>query len=428
MNLGKKIIGILVILMAMSLVISCSGKKAKESEKVVIDFWHLDSNDMHHPEWTRIAEEFMEMNPNVEIKITVLENDAYKSKIATVMQSGNPPDIFRSWGGGVMNYYAQAGLLQDITNEYKNNWSSKIGAGSVGVYSYKDKIYGLPYTMGGVGFWYNKELLAKAGYTAPPTTWKAYIDCVKSLQAANITPIALGEGEKWPGHFWWVYLAVRLGGKEAFDAVTIGNGSFKDEPFVKAGYLLKDLVALKPFQEGFLGASYGGDQAALMGNGQAAMELMGQWAPAVQIGSSESKEGIGDKLGFMPFPEVEGGKGKMTDLMGGGDGLVIGKNAPKEAIEFLKYITSIEVQKNLTRGPLGIVPTAIGAESALTDPNLIAINKAASEAKYFQLYYDQYLPPATGEVIKDATQGLFAGTMTPEEVAEAIDKSYQAER
>lgn len=58
MNLGKKIIGILVILMAMSLVISCSGKKAKESEKVVIDFWHLDSNDMHHPEWTRIAEEF----------------------------------------------------------------------------------------------------------------------------------------------------------------------------------------------------------------------------------------------------------------------------------------------------------------------------------------------------------------------------------
>jgi len=77
---------------------------------------------------------------------------------------------------------------------------------------------------------------------------------------------------------------------------------------------------------------------------------------------------------------------------------------------------------------LGIVPTAIGAETALTDPNLIAINKAVSAASYFQLYYDQYLPPATGEVVKDATQGLFAGTMSPQEVAAAVDRSYQAEK
>lgn len=428
MNLGKKIIGIVLVLMALSLIVSCSGKKEKADGKVTIDFWHLDSNDLHSPEWERFAAEFMAMNPNVDIKITVLENDAYKSKIATVMQSGNPPDIFRSWGGGVMNSYVKAGLLKDITKEYNNNWNSKIGEGAVGVYSYKDKIYGLPYTMGGVGIWYNKELLAKVGYSTPPDNWTDFLDCVKKLRKANITPIALGGGEKWPGHFWWVYLAVRLGGKEAFEKATIGNGSFTDEPFIKAGYLLKDLIALNPFQEGFLGASYGGDQAALMGNGQAAMELMGQWAPAVQIGSSESKEGIGDKLGFMPFPAVEGGKGKLTDLMGGGDGLIIGKNAPKEAVEFLKYITSREVQIDLTKGPLGIVPTAIGAEVALTDPNLIAVNKAAAEAEYFQLYYDQYLPPATAEVIKDATQGLFAGTMTPEQAAEAINTSYQAEK
>jgi raffinose/stachyose/melibiose transport system substrate-binding protein len=31
------------------------------------------------------------------------------------MQSGSPPDIFQSWGGGVLKQYADAGLVQDLT-------------------------------------------------------------------------------------------------------------------------------------------------------------------------------------------------------------------------------------------------------------------------------------------------------------------------
>jgi raffinose/stachyose/melibiose transport system substrate-binding protein len=170
----------------------------------------------------------MESHPNVKINITVFENEAYKSKLTTVIQSGDPPDIFRSWGGGVMNSYADAGLLREITNEVQNNWDSKIGAGPIGVFSYKGKTYGLPYDMGGVGIFYNKELLGKVGYDKPPDTWKGFVECVKKLKAAGIIPIALGEGDKWPGHFWWVYLAVRLGGKEAFDAAYSRTGSFKD--------------------------------------------------------------------------------------------------------------------------------------------------------------------------------------------------------
>ena len=62
-----------------------------------------------------MADDYMAMHPNVKIEITVLENEAFKSKLTTVMQAGNPPDIFQSWGGGVMNEYVDAGLLRDIT-------------------------------------------------------------------------------------------------------------------------------------------------------------------------------------------------------------------------------------------------------------------------------------------------------------------------
>ena len=106
------------------------------------------------------------------------------------------------------------------------------------------------------------------------------------------------------------------------------------------------MIALEPFQDGFLGATYG-DEATAMGNGKAAMELMGQWAPAVEKDNSADKKGIGDNLGWFPFPMVEGGAGDPGDAVGGGNGFAIGKNASPEAIDFVKYLTTAEAQQEL---------------------------------------------------------------------------------
>ena len=91
--------------------------------------------------------------------------------------------------------------------------------------------------------------------------------------------MALGEGDKWPGMHMWAYLVTRIGGKANFEGALLRTGSFTDAPFVEAGKKLQELLALQPFQDGFLGATYG-DEATAMGNGKAAMELMGQWAPS----------------------------------------------------------------------------------------------------------------------------------------------------
>ena len=72
------------------------------AEKVTINWWHISTKDPALGDWQKMADDYMAAHPNVDIKITVLENEAYKSKLATVMQSGNPPDIFRSWGGGIV--------------------------------------------------------------------------------------------------------------------------------------------------------------------------------------------------------------------------------------------------------------------------------------------------------------------------------------
>ena len=400
--------------------------EAPAGEPVTITWWHITTKDPGLSDWQKMADDYMAAHPNVTIEITVLENEAFKTKLTTVMQSGDPPDIFQSWGGGTFNQQVEAGLLKDITADLEADaaWKESFAPGALGVYSYQGKNYGVPWDMGMVGFWYNKDLFEQAGIDAPPATWAEFLEDVQALKDAGITPISIGEGDKWPGMHFWNYLATRICGQAKFEDAMARTGSFTDPCFVEAGVKLQELLALEPFQEGFLGATHD-EMQATFGNGQAAMELSGQWAPSTQAANAADTVGVAN-LGLFGFPAVEGGAGAGTDVVGGGNGFAIGKNAEPEAIDFVKYLTSVENQTIIAANGSGI-PVVKGSEQGLTDPNMLQVAETFAAADYFQLYYDQFLPPATGSVLNDSVQGLFAGTLTPEEVAQAVEDSVAAE-
>ncbi len=394
---------------------------AAPAKKVEINWWHISTKDPGLTYWQKLADDYMATHPNVTIKITVLENEAFKTKLTTVMQSGNPPDIFQSWGGGTMVEQAKAGLLKDISADMAANngaWKNTFAQGALGVYAYQGKQYGVPWDMGMVGWWYNKDLFAKAGIQNTPKTWTEFLDAVKKLKAAGITPIALGEKDSWTGMHIWSYLATRIGGQAAFEAALNRKGSFAGPAFVKAFEKLNELIALQPFQAGFLGNTHD-EMQATFGNGKAAMELSGQWAPSVESANAADKKGVAN-LGMFGFPAVEGGAGDATDVIGGGNGFAIGKNAPQEAIDFVKYLTTASAQSQMASLGMGI-PVVKGSEVGLKDANMVEVQKAFAAAKYFQLYYDQFLPSAVGDAINSNVQTVFAGTATPQQAAQAIE-------
>jgi raffinose/stachyose/melibiose transport system substrate-binding protein len=397
------------------------------AKKVTIEWWHITTIDPGKTLWQDMANEYMAAHPNVKINITILENEAFKTKLTSVMQGGTPPDIFQSWGGGTMNDQIDAGMLQDITSYLDANggaWRNTFAPGALAVYAKDGKNYGVPWDMGMVSWWYNKDLFTKAGIANPPTSWTELLDDVKKLKAAGITPISLGEKDSWTGMHIWSYLATRICGEKGFMAAASRTGSFTDACFVEAGKALKDLIDLQPFQSGFLGASHD-DMQGTFGNGKAAMELSGQWAPGSEAGQAADKKGVAN-LGMFTFPAVESGAGDITDAMGGGNGFAIGKNAPPEAVDFVKYLTSAENQARVAASGGGI-PVVKGGEKGLiapdskANPAMVDVQKAFAAAKYFQLYYDQYMPSAMGSIINDAVAKLYAGTSTAEQVAQEIE-------
>ena len=198
----------------------------------------------------------------------------------------------------------------------------------------------------------------------------------------------------------WTYLVLRSGGGEALSKM-IETGDWNTDACINAGKAVEALNALDPYQKGYASAVYN-DEAAAVGNGKAAMELMGQWAPSVQKDQSANKTGLGDKLGWFAFPTLAGGAGAATDGVGGGNGIAVGKNAPPEAIDFLKFFMDKTNQDKLNTDGVGLA-TTVGTESTVTDPNLQAVLAGRGAATFMQLYLDQATTGNLAATFNDAT-------------------------
>ena len=187
---------------------------------------------------------------------------------------------------------ARAGVLKDITKFMEGEWAATLSPAGVKAFTYDGKVYGAPMKTSLEILWYNKALLKKAGVDpASLATWSGFLDAVKKCKAAGITPLATGGGDKWPLHFYWTMLALRIGGKEAFEAAYNRTGEGFDSPtFVKAGEMFKELIDLQPFQPGFLGAKYP-DAAGYFGDGKAAMFFMGDFLYARAENKQPKRQG-----------------------------------------------------------------------------------------------------------------------------------------
>lgn len=391
---------------------------------VTITWWHIQTTDPLKTAFATVAADYEKLHPNVKIVITPLANEDFKAKLATAMQAGDPPDIFHSWGGQILAQYGQAGLTKDLTSDLQGGWGDTFSPAALAMNTTNGHTYAVPFQLSGIGIWYNKALFQKAGIAAPPATWDQFMAAVTKLKAAGITPIALGDKEGWEGMYWYQYLAMREGGQQAVQAALDGTGSFNSAAFINAGTLVKQLISAGAFPNGYQGIDYTAEET-LMGSGKAAMELQGDWSPSLQKADDPKGQGLGTALGFMPFPTVTGGAGTSPEMMAGVGGYALGKNAPPEAVDFLKYLTNVENETNYATQ--GYFLTSVkGTVAAVKDPAIQQVGTMLSNAPWLQNFFDQSVSQATAIPLVNAITGIFAGSSTPAQAAKAMAAAVSA--
>jgi raffinose/stachyose/melibiose transport system substrate-binding protein len=392
-----------------------------EAESVVIHWWHSITDAAQRQFLLKAVRDFEAQHPAVAVEETVVEAADYNSRLAAALRSGPPPDLFQSAGDYSVRSFAAAGYLQDITDAMGGDWGGGFLPAARGLYASGGRQYGAPFSFSVVGVWYNKALFRRAGIDAPPADWDDFLADIRVLKNNGIVPITLGEGDEWSGAFWWEFLVLRLGGSAAIEDLLGGKTDFTAAPFVGAGERLAELISLHPFQPGFLDTGTYPDASAVFGDGNAAMHLMGEWESQNQRETSSSGRGLGADLGWFPFPSVSGGAGGPDDFLGGGNGWLVGRDAPAPALDFLKFITGGDFECLMIQP--GAMPAALAAGECLAEPFPRAVWQAAGKAGYFQVYYDLYFPSPIGQAVNHGVRGLFTGSLSPAEVAESIDEA-----
>lgn len=392
-----------------------------------ITWWHNSNNEPGKGYYEQVAKDFEDANPGVDIQISAMAHEDMVDKLEAAFQSGDVPDVYMERGGGELADHVDAGLVRDLTDDAAEE-IGKIG-GSVAGWTVDDKTYALPYSLGVVGFWYNTDLFEKAGVTAPPTTMSELYDVIDQLKAADVTPISVGAGDKWPAAHYWYYTALRSCSEDVLkDAVT--SLDFSDACFVQAGEELEKLIATEPFNRGFLTtpAQEGATSASgLLATERVAMELAGHWEPGVMQGITDDGKGLGEKTAWFPFPEVEGGQGDPAAQLGGGDAWAVAETAPDAAVDFVKYLLSDEVQTGFAENDMGL-PTNPAATGSVSDPALAELLKVRDASPFIQLYFDTAFGTSVGGAMNDEIALLFAGKASPEDVVEATQQAADMEK
>jgi len=394
------------------------------SADTTVTVLHVSENPAQKAVWEKIAKDYNAEHKGVKVEFKYLENEAFKAKLPTMLQSNDSrPDLFYSWSGGVMQAQDKAGFLKDITADV-GPVEATMAPTAVDAFKVDGKVVGVPFEVGEVAFYYNKKLFEKAGVKAEDIkTWDDFLAAVKKLKAAGIVPIVVGAGEKWPMHFYYSYLVMRIGGETALANAKAGkDGGFKNATFVEAGKRLRELAALEPFQPGYLSTKHT-ESAGIFGDGKAAMDLMGQWLLSMQGPNSVGGKGLPeDDIGILSFPMLPGGKGKATDTLGGINGWLVTKTAPPEAVDFLKYFSQAKYAKEAA-ATAAYIPVVKGSEAFITDPLVKHLADDLAVTTYHQNYFDQDLGPSVGRVINDISVAVAAGEMKPEAAAAAIQEA-----
>ena len=391
---------------------------------VTIKWLHLNAeNSPNMPGILKAVAEYEAKTGN-KVELQYLENESFKAKLPTMLQSDDRPDIFYSWSGGVMYDQARAGFLRDISGVVSDDYLSTLSAAAANAFTFEEQRVGIPTHVAQVAWWYNKELVNQAGVDVSKIVyWEDLLEVVKQIKSAGITPICLGGKDKWPVHFIWTHLHIRNGGKDLF-LESLNNGGWGRPEYVKSGEQMLELVALDPFQNGYLAATWP-DQAGLFGDGKCAMALMGNWMYGAQASNSASGEGLGDgNMGMFNMPATKGGLGDPGDTLGGINGWLFSSSAPDEAVELIMHYVSKEIQSEDAANGV-YIPVVKGADTSIKNPFLKQVAGNIANSKYHQIFYDQFLGADIGRVVNDVSTDLAAGIISPEEATAQVQEAWE---
>ena len=378
-------------------------------------------SDMSNPAPRAVMEgmvaRFGEMHPDLNIELTVIDREAYKTQIRNFL-TADAPDVANWYAANRMRPYVDAGLFEDVSDIWEGQLSEEL-ASTKGALTLDDKQWGVPYTYYQWGVYYRKDIYEELGLSEPATFEEMKSNCQAMLDSGRKC-FTIGTKFLWTAAGWFDYLNMRTNGYDFHAALTNGEVEWTDDR-VKATFAnWRELIDMGAYIDDHTAYSWQESLPFITG-GDAGAILMGNFAvaPLREAGLDDSK------LDFYQFPSINADVEMAEDAPT--DTFHIPANAQNKdaARAFLKFVVSADNQTMINAGDaLGQLP--VNSNSSVDDDKflkegfaMLSSNSPGGVAQFFDR-------DAPAEMAKVAMEGFQEFMVKPDNLDRILDKLERA--
>ena len=196
---------------------SGSGAMAWEPEEdVEIEYWQYAFESK-----VKLVDEliprFQEMHPKITVKHVNHPYDSFRQQVQAAVQAGQGPDVLNVFYGWVPAYYL-ADFLKPLPEEvFPTETVQEAFFPMIESVRYEDRYYAMPTAVRTLGLFWNRDILAEAGFDAPPATWEELVDVAVATTTRGGDDALETAGFTWDpggqGHSWWRSCLTRQNGQ-----------------------------------------------------------------------------------------------------------------------------------------------------------------------------------------------------------------------
>ncbi|MBD9373676.1 extracellular solute-binding protein [Rhizobium sp. ARZ01] len=295
-----------------------------------------------------MTEAFTKANPDIKVNLEFVPYEGLHDKTVLAQGSGGGYDVVLFdviWPAE----YAANNVLVDVSSRITDDMKKGVLPGAWTTVQYDGKSYGMPWILDTKYLFYNKEILEKAGITAPPKTWDELAEQAKIIKDKGIlqTPIAWSWSQAEAAICDYTTLVSAYGG----DFLNDGKPAFQSGGGLDAlNYMVTSYNSglTNPNSKEFLEE----DVRKVFENGEAAFAL--NWTYMYNLANSGADSKVTGKVGVVPAPGVSG-KSEVSAVNGSmGLGVTSVSKHPDEAWKYIVHMTSQDTQNQYAKLSLPI--------------------------------------------------------------------------
>ncbi|QSO47197.1 extracellular solute-binding protein [Alicyclobacillus mengziensis] len=263
-----------------------------------------------------------------------------KAVLASRMEANKPPGTFQVHAGrGSLYSWVQAGDMAPLNSLYQQmGWNKVFPKSLLNLITFNGNIYAVPVDMQRDNvLWYNAKIFKKYNLT-PPTTFQQFFQDAKVLKSHGITPLALANHGNWETTLLWSDVLLGTVGPTEYNNLLDGKTSWNSPGVVQAS---NTFLKMMQYTNSDYESLHWAEADGLVAKGQAAMNVMGDWAQGYFTTTAGLKPNV--DFGWAPTPGTKGVFAAVADVFGLPSKL--SGQAKTNATNFLKVLGSAQGQK-----------------------------------------------------------------------------------